>query len=132
MRLCTGDKWSGEQGSSVMTQGNNRGGVVNGYSFLVLLFSILLSLQFSTAKVWFTKSQFSVKFSYQSRALVVFVWLFLSFVLSVDNWSIKAKRRRTEGTGRMRYVKTITRRLKNGFREGTKPVQKKRVVASGN
>mmetsp|Transcript_9848 Transcript_9848/g.14767 ORF Transcript_9848/g.14767 Transcript_9848/m.14767 type:complete len:89 (+) Transcript_9848:22-288(+) len=31
----------------------------------------------------------------------------------------KAHRRRTEGTGRMRYMKTINRKFKNGFREGT-------------
>jgi large subunit ribosomal protein L37e len=35
------------------------------------------------------------------------------------NWGEKAKRRRSEGTGRMRYMKTMTRRFKNGFREGT-------------
>mmetsp|Transcript_22283 Transcript_22283/g.33163 ORF Transcript_22283/g.33163 Transcript_22283/m.33163 type:complete len:90 (+) Transcript_22283:41-310(+) len=35
------------------------------------------------------------------------------------NWSSKAKRRRTEGTGRMRYLKTVRRRARNGFREGT-------------
>mmetsp|Transcript_102188 Transcript_102188/g.288669 ORF Transcript_102188/g.288669 Transcript_102188/m.288669 type:complete len:91 (-) Transcript_102188:12-284(-) len=34
-------------------------------------------------------------------------------------WSEKAKRRKTTGTGRMRYLKTVTRRFKNGFREGT-------------
>ncbi len=34
------------------------------------------------------------------------------------NWSEKAKRRKTTGTGRMRYMKTMTRRFKNGFREG--------------
>ena len=34
------------------------------------------------------------------------------------NWSEKAKRRRTQGTGRMRYMKTIARKFKNGFREG--------------
>mmetsp|Transcript_22449 Transcript_22449/g.44088 ORF Transcript_22449/g.44088 Transcript_22449/m.44088 type:complete len:89 (-) Transcript_22449:575-841(-) len=34
-------------------------------------------------------------------------------------WGKKALRRRTEGTGRMRYMKTIPRRAKNGFREGT-------------
>lgn len=33
-----------------------------------------------------------------------------------DNWGQKAKRRRSEGTGRMSYLKTIARRLKNGFR----------------
>jgi large subunit ribosomal protein L37e len=35
------------------------------------------------------------------------------------NWGEKAKRRRTTGTGRMRYMKTMTRKFKNGFREGT-------------
>lgn len=33
-------------------------------------------------------------------------------------WAQKAKRRRTTGTGRMRYLKTLPRRFKNGFREG--------------
>jgi large subunit ribosomal protein L37e len=36
-----------------------------------------------------------------------------------DEWGQKAKRRRTTGTGRMRYLKTLPRRFKNGFREGT-------------
>ncbi|OBZ66376.1 60S ribosomal protein L37-A [Grifola frondosa] len=31
----------------------------------------------------------------------------------------KAKRRKTTGTGRMRYLKTVSRRFKNGFRENT-------------
>lgn len=35
-----------------------------------------------------------------------------------DNWSTKAIGRRTTGTGRMRYLKTLPRRFKNGFREG--------------
>ncbi|XP_058801477.1 large ribosomal subunit protein eL37 [Phymastichus coffea] len=34
------------------------------------------------------------------------------------NWSIKAKRRKTTGTGRMRHLKIIRRKFKNGFREG--------------
>ena len=34
-------------------------------------------------------------------------------------WSEKAMRRRTQGTGRMRYMKSLPRRAKNGFREGT-------------
>ncbi|KAJ3351098.1 60S ribosomal protein L37A [Allomyces javanicus] len=33
-------------------------------------------------------------------------------------WSEKGKRRKTTGTGRMRYLKTVTRRFKNGFRSG--------------
>ena len=36
-----------------------------------------------------------------------------------DNWGHKALRRRTEGTGRMRTLKTLPRKFKNGFREGT-------------
>ena len=35
-----------------------------------------------------------------------------------DNWGGKALRRRTEGTGRMRTLKTLPRKFKNGFREG--------------
>ena len=35
------------------------------------------------------------------------------------NWSNKALRRRTTGTGRMQYMKHVPRRFKNGFREGT-------------
>jgi hypothetical protein len=38
--------------------------------------------------------------------------------VDVDNWGAKAKRRKTTGTGRMRYLKTVTRRFKNGFRMG--------------
>jgi large subunit ribosomal protein L37e len=34
------------------------------------------------------------------------------------NWGEKAKRRRAAGTGRMRHQKTMSRRFKNGFREG--------------
>lgn len=33
-------------------------------------------------------------------------------------WAYKSLRRRTTGTGRMRYLKTIQRRFNNGFREG--------------
>lgn len=35
-----------------------------------------------------------------------------------DNWSEKAKRRRTVGTGRTRYLKDVSRRFKNGFQTG--------------
>ncbi|KAI7822097.1 ribosomal protein L37 [Kickxella alabastrina] len=40
------------------------------------------------------------------------------------NWSMKAKRRKTTGTGRMRHLKTVNIRFKNGFREGAKPAAK--------
>ena len=33
-------------------------------------------------------------------------------------WGQKAKRRKTTGTGRMRYLKTVPRKAKNGFRTG--------------
>jgi len=35
-----------------------------------------------------------------------------------DQWGQKAIRRKTTGTGRMRYMKDLPRRFKNGFREG--------------
>eukprot|EP00794_Sanderia_malayensis_P007877 gene7877-8727_t len=42
------------------------------------------------------------------------------------NWSMKAKRRRTTGTGRMRHLKLVDRKFKNGFREGTVAKSQKR------
>lgn len=41
------------------------------------------------------------------------------YFIPADNWAAKALRRRTTGTGRMRYLKTLPRKFKNGFREGT-------------
>ncbi|KAM0307571.1 hypothetical protein ACHAPM_000292 [Fusarium culmorum] len=37
----------------------------------------------------------------------------------IHNWSEKAKRRKTVGTGRTRYLKDVSRRFKNGFQTGT-------------
>lgn len=39
--------------------------------------------------------------------------------LMTDNWGVKAKRRKTTGTGRMRSMKEIPRKFKNGFQIGT-------------
>lgn len=39
-------------------------------------------------------------------------------------WGQKAKRRKTTGTGRMRYLKDVSRRFKNGFRENTVAVKR--------
>jgi len=39
------------------------------------------------------------------------------------NWGMKAIRRNTTGTGRMQYLRTLPRRFKNGFREGTQAVK---------
>ena len=44
----------------------------------------------------------------------IFDWAY-----SLDNWSEKAKRRRVTGTGRMRHLKVVHRRFRNGFREGS-------------
>ncbi|KAF7234936.1 60S ribosomal protein L37 [Varanus komodoensis] len=51
---------------------------------------------------------------------------------SVNNWSAKAKRRNTTGTGRMRYLKKVYRRFRNGFREGTAPKPKRAAVAASS
>ena len=41
-------------------------------------------------------------------------------------WSVKAKRRKTTGTGRMRHLSDVRRRFRNGFREGTVAVSQKK------
>ena len=46
------------------------------------------------------------------------------------NWSMKGLRRRTQGTGRMRYMKSLPRRFKNGFREGTQAPAKQTARAA--
>lgn len=48
------------------------------------------------------------------------IQLKLNTIYLLDNWSVKAKRRRTTGTGRRRFLKDVHRRFKNGFREGGK------------
>jgi len=49
--------------------------------------------------------------------------------VAVDNWGEKAIRRRTTGTGRMRHLKIVARRFRNGFREGTKAKSRKATTA---
>ncbi|KAK7255380.1 hypothetical protein RIF29_28789 [Crotalaria pallida] len=46
------------------------------------------------------------------------------------NWSVKAIRRKTTGTGRMRYLRNVPRRFKSGFREGTEAAPRKRGAAA--
>ncbi|XP_038655821.1 60S ribosomal protein L37 [Scyliorhinus canicula] len=48
------------------------------------------------------------------------------------NWSAKAKRRNTTGTGRMRHLKVVYRRFRNGFREGTTPKPRRSAIASSS
>merc|ERR1740121_3159821 len=43
-------------------------------------------------------------------------------------WSKKSKRRRATGTGRMKHMKLMPRRFKNGFREGTTAPARKKVA----
>lgn len=45
-------------------------------------------------------------------------YVFMVFSWDLDNWSVKAIRRKTTGTGRMRYLRHVPRRFKSGFREG--------------
>ena len=45
------------------------------------------------------------------------------------NWSVKAKRRRTTGTGRMKTMRNMPRRAKNGFMEGTAPAPRTKGTA---
>jgi large subunit ribosomal protein L37e len=53
------------------------------------------------------------------------IHLYFVFVF-LDQWGEKALRRRTQGTGRMSYLKHLPRRFKNGFRENTVAPSKKR------
>ncbi|KAH7373945.1 hypothetical protein KP509_17G080500 [Ceratopteris richardii] len=46
------------------------------------------------------------------------------------NWSVKAIRRKTTGTGRMRHLRHLPRRFKNNFREGTTAPSKQIRAAS--
>ncbi|KAL6137635.1 hypothetical protein ACLB2K_062925 [Fragaria x ananassa] len=46
------------------------------------------------------------------------------------NWSLKAIRRKTTGTGRMRYLRNVPRRFKSGFREGTEAAPRKKGAAA--
>ncbi|KAK3500943.1 60S ribosomal protein L37 [Neurospora crassa] len=45
------------------------------------------------------------------------------------NWSEKAKRRKTTGTGRLRYLSTVSRKFKNGFQTGVPKGSKGPVAA---
>ncbi|ORX34101.1 ribosomal protein L37e [Kockovaella imperatae] len=46
------------------------------------------------------------------------------------NWGLKAKRRKTTGTGRMAHIKDVNRRFKNGFREGGAATKKTRAESA--
>ncbi|KAL8204990.1 hypothetical protein R6Q57_010613 [Mikania cordata] len=46
------------------------------------------------------------------------------------NWSVKAIRRKTTGTGRMRYLRNVPRRFKSNFREGTQATPRTKGAAA--
>ena len=48
------------------------------------------------------------------------------------NWSTKAKRRNTTGTGQMRHLEITYRRFRHGFCEGTTPKPKRATVAASS
>ncbi|KAL3081749.1 hypothetical protein niasHS_011834 [Heterodera schachtii] len=50
----------------------------------------------------------------------------------IFQWSVKSIRRRTTGTGRMRHLKLVHRRFRNGFREGVTAPRKGGVKAIAN
>lgn len=60
------------------------------------------------------------------------VFIFSYNSLFADNWSVKAKRRKTTGTGRMRHLKIVRRRFRNGFRVGLPAAPKKVAAPKGS
>ncbi|KAM1022501.1 hypothetical protein ACFX15_042624 [Malus domestica] len=48
------------------------------------------------------------------------------------NWSEKALRRKTTGTGRMRYLRNVPRRFKSGFLEGTQAAPRSKGSAAAS
>ncbi|KAL2517685.1 60S ribosomal protein L37-1 [Abeliophyllum distichum] len=48
------------------------------------------------------------------------------------NWSVKAIRRKTTGTGRMRYLRHVAVRFKSNFREGTQAPPRKKGAAAAS
>ncbi|KAJ0030519.1 hypothetical protein Pint_12786 [Pistacia integerrima] len=58
--------------------------------------------------------------------------VFFTFGCLFNNWSVKAIRRKTTGTGRMRYLRHVPRRFKSNFREGTEAAPRKKNVAASS
>ena len=56
--------------------------------------------------------------------------LLLFYFSYLVGWCTKAKGRRTDGTGRMRHMKSVSRRFKNGFREGTTATPKTKAATN--
>ncbi len=92
-------------------------------SFFPVVFFFFLrkvALHYCPCSPYFSYFSYFSSFLLLTNNICLFSRLFLS-----DNWSEKAKRRRTTGTGRCRYLKTVARRAKNGFREGSQAPARK-------
>ncbi|CAL1293069.1 unnamed protein product [Larinioides sclopetarius] len=49
-----------------------------------------------------------------------------------NNWSVKGKRRKTTGTGRLRHLRNVWRRFRHGFREGGQAKPQKHGAAAAS
>lgn len=52
-------------------------------------------------------------------AFLTHQYIYWFLLKSDDGWGQKVRDRKGQGTGRMRFMKTVARRAKNGFRSGT-------------
>ena len=57
---------------------------------------------------------------YDNRLFIEMYTFFNFKILFVVEWALKTRRRRGQGTGRMRFMKDLPRRFKNGFKEGNR------------
>lgn len=65
------------------------------------------------------RGRVSLPYSYTNMFDFMLDWCF-NWINFIDNWSVKAIRRKTTGTGRMRYLRHVPRRFKTNFREGNR------------
>jgi hypothetical protein len=63
--------------------------------YLIILFLYILKSNFITTKL-----------------IIICIIFIAHYNFVLDNWSIKAKRRKTTGTGRMRHLKIVRRRFR--------------------
>jgi hypothetical protein len=66
-------------------------------------------------KEFFCLSEFGIEGCFWQTVTNLYECFVFGFL---DNWSVKAIRRKTTGTGRMKYLRHLPRRFKTNFREG--------------
>jgi len=66
-------------------------------------------------KEFFCLSEFGIEGCFWQTVRNLYEFFVFGFL---DNWSVKAIRRKTTGTGRMKYLRHLPRRFKTNFREG--------------